>query len=231
MPAPSEETTHPAPAPPADGSLLPPEIFIQKNSPVNVTLIVLSVLVTVWTNFGEDEARVLPWLISLVPAELPERLAEVRHGEVWRLLTPVFLHGSVAHLGFNMLGMATLGGVLERYIGSRAYLFGTLLIALGSNLGEYFVSGHGYFGGMSGVVYGLFGYVWLRAWVDRTFELSVPRQGIVLSLAWFALCFTGVFGPIANAAHTFGLVLGGLWGVAVGRAAMRHALPPETLPV
>jgi GlpG protein len=40
----------------------------------------------------------------------------------------------------------------------------------------------------------------------------LDRQSIMFALIWFVLCFTGLVGPIANAAHAAGLVLGAAWG-------------------
>ena len=133
------------------------------------------------------------------------------------------------HLGFNMLNLMTLGNLLERRIRSWHYLTLALSVGLGSNLGQYFISGSQLFGGMSGVVYGLFGYIWLRSRHDKTFGLEIPSPFIVMALGWLVLCFTGKFGPIANAAHVVGLVLGALWGMADGAGAPRH-LPPEIAP-
>ena len=194
---------------------------LQPYSPVNLALIIGSVALTIWTQFGQDTARLLPWIISLAPANQPGRLLEVQHGEVWRLFTPAFLHFSITHLGFNMLNMVTLGNLLERRIRSAHYLLVTGSIILASDVGQYFISSNPFFGGMSGVVYGLLGYIWLRGRSDVTFGLAIPGQFIVLALVWYVLCFTSVFGPIANGAHTVGLVLGGLWGIVDGRAAMR----------
>jgi len=47
----------------------------------------------------------------------------VRSGEVWRLLSSVFLHGSVLHLVFNMLVLYWAGSRLEDRLGSREFLF------------------------------------------------------------------------------------------------------------
>ena len=211
------------------GSPLPPaaapssvRIPLQRYSPVNVALIVGSVALTIWTQFGQDMARLLPWIISLVPANQANRLTEVQHGQVWRLFTPAFLHFSITHLGFNMLNLVTLGNLLERRIRSPHYLLVTGSIILASDLGQYFISSNPFFGGMSGVVYGLLGYIWLRGRNDVTFGLAIPQQFIILALVWYVLCFTTVFGPIANGAHTVGLVLGALWGVMDGRSAMRQ---------
>jgi GlpG protein len=220
---------HPAPvaAPMSAGPEGVPGPLRQANSPVNVLLIVGSVLVTLYTSFGADTEKMLPFLISLSPAASPEMLAEVFHGQVWRLFTPMFLHYSVEHLGFNMLGMVNLGGPLEKVSGSRPYLFLCLALALLSNLGEYLINGEPSFGGMSGVLYGLFGYIWLRGRCDPTFVLQMPTSTIVIALVWFVACFTGVLGHIANAAHGIGLVAGAVWGVIAGRAARQRWLRGE----
>ncbi len=191
---------------------------------VNSTFIAGCVLVALLTSLGENHARLLPLFISDWPANGPEALTEVRHGEVWRLFTPAFLHFGVYHLILNMMAMVNLGGPLERVEGPRFYLGFTALVALCSNVAQYFYTGSPAFGGMSGVIFGFFGYLWLRAWVDRRYVLRLQRQGIITTLIWFAFCFTG-FLPIANTAHAVGLGIGAAWGILSGLAARRQALP------
>lgn len=223
MPPPPDDATRadaPLSAYPGDPSTT--HLLPQRNSPVNLLLIVGSVALTLWTNFGAESERLLPWLISIMPANSPGWLIEVRHGEIWRLLTPAFLHFSVAHLGFNMINMVSLGNLLERRLQSGRYLLLTLGVAFFSNLGQYFFSRNPFFGGMSGVVYGLIGYIWLRGRNDDTFGLAIPGRFVVLALVWYVLCFTRVFGHVANGAHTVGLVLGSVWGIVDGRRTMRR---------
>ena len=122
-----------------------------------------------------------------------------------------------------MLNLIGLGNILERRLNSWKYLLLVAALAVFSNLAQYFIYGSFGFGGMSGVVYGLIGYIWLRGRFDRTFGLAIPQQMVGLALIWFVVCFTGFLGPIANAAHGAGLVLGAFWGVADGRRAMERA--------
>ena len=210
----------PVPADPAAND--PASPFVQSGSPVNTLLIVGSVLVTLYTAWGQDEERLRLFVISLWPAASPRAWAEILGGEVWRLFTPMFLHYSVQHLGFNMLGMVNLGRPLEKVCGSRAYASLCLILALLTNVGEYLINGAPNFGGMSGVLYGLFGYIWMRGRCDPGFVLQMPTETIVIALVWFVACFTGKLGPIANGAHSIGLVVGAVWGVAAGRAALRR---------
>jgi GlpG protein len=61
---------------------------------------------------------------------------------------------------------------------------------------------------MSGVLYGLFGYVWLRGSMDPTFGVRLPPDSIAIMIGWLVLCATDLIGPIANTAHVAGLVAG-----------------------
>ena len=133
------------------------------------------------------------------------------------------------HPGFNMLDMMTLGNPPERRIRSWHYLTPVLSVAPGSNLSECLIFASWLFGGMSGVVYGLFGYIWRRSRSDRTFGLKIPAPFIVMALAWLVLCFTGRFEPIASAAHMVGLLLGAMWGLLDGRIISRQ-FPSRIVP-
>lgn len=138
-------------------------------------------------------------------------LANVSSGELWRLFTPVFIHFGSLHLIFNMLWLFWLGGMIENRKGAFFFAFFVLLTGITSNLGQYFEAGP-VFGGMSGVVYALFGYAWIKGKFDPGDGIGVPPSTVLIMLTWFFLCFTPVFPNIANAAHAIGLFLGASWG-------------------
>ena len=77
---------------------------------------------------------------------------------------------------------------------------------------QYFICDSPYFGGMSGVVYGLLGYCWMQGKFNPAFGAVLNKQTVIMMLGWFVLCWTGLLGPIANWAHTAGLLAGILWG-------------------
>ncbi len=209
-------------SPPASEPPASPRSHIASRAEINSILIAGCVVVALLTSFGQNQARLLPLFISQFPASSHGALVEVRHGEVWRLFTPAFVHFGVAHLALNMLAMVNLGGPLERVQGKRFYLQFVAAVALCSNLAQYVVSGSPAFGGMSGVIFGLFGFLWIRAWLDQRYILRLQRNGIITTLVWFAFCFTGVL-PIANTAHAVGLGIGAAWGALSAVAARRQA--------
>src|SRR5690606_15962661 len=65
-----------------------------------------------------------------------------------------------------------------------------------------------FFLGMSGVVFGLFGFVWMRSRFVPRSQFLMPRDLVVWMLGWLVICTTGFVGPIANVAHGVGLLVG-----------------------
>ncbi len=72
------------------------------------------------------------------------------------------MHFSLMHILFNLLWWWYLGGAVEKRIGSGKLVVITVISALLSGFVQHQFSGP-WFGGLSGVVYALMGYVWLRA--------------------------------------------------------------------
>lgn len=128
----------------------------------------------------------------------------------WRWITPALIHFSAVHLLFNCLWWWYLGGRLEHHESSVRLLGLFLFSALISNAAQFIVSGP-LFGGLSGVVYALFGYFWVRGRQLPHGPLSLPGSLYAIMLLWMAFGFTGSFGPpMANAAHLVGLIAGGV---------------------
>ncbi|HAH43923.1 MAG TPA: hypothetical protein DCM07_03540, partial [Planctomycetaceae bacterium] len=146
-------------------------------------------------------------------------LLDIREGEVWRLVTPIFIHfrgswGLPLHLLFNCFMTYQLGGAIEMNRGSTKLVLLVLLAAIPSNLAQFYWSGPS-FGGLSGVVYGMFGYMWMKSQFDPQSSFNIPPNMVVILIGWFFLCMTGVMGPVANLAHAGGLGMGMLIGVGM----------------
>lgn len=174
-------------------------------------LIIISVAVSLLSLLGTNQLILRFLFISLSPG-----LREVFHGQIWRLITPIFIHYGPFHLLFNMLWLYYLGSAIENIHGIKVFTFLVLTIGVISNLGQYFVSGPG-FGGMSGVVYGLLGYIWIRGRFDPLSGLHLENWIVVWMIVWFLLGLTGLIGHIANTAHGVGLGVGMFWGYVFAR--------------
>lgn len=175
--------------------------------------------------------EVAAWLTIVDPARfgapLPGLGALLLEWEVWRWFTPALLHFSVWHLGFNCAIVVELGRRVEAATGGASLWALVLWLGVVSNLAQYAFGGGPLFGGLSGVAYGLLGYVVVR----QRLAPSVPAWRLpaglpVVLLAFLVLFSLGITEPfglyVANAAHWGGLAAGALAALA---AAGRGRVP------
>jgi GlpG protein len=132
---------------------------------------------------------------------------KVMQGEIWRVFTPALLHMSFLHILFNMLWFKDLGYAIEFSFGKYFLIKFILITAFISNILQF--ASHGpSFGGMSGVLYGMLGFIWVYKNLNPNFEYSLPKSDIYLMIFWFFLCLSGILEMIANMAHAGGIVSG-----------------------
>jgi len=196
--------------------------------PVTFMLIGISVVVFVFSKYGADLKAIHSLFISERDVSLAremggwdgfvrrisavhEMLPQVREGEFWRVVTPIFIHMNIMHILFNLLWLRDLGSMVEARQSSWLLAVLVLVFAAGSNLAQYFVSGPG-FGGMSGVVYALIGYIWIRGKLDPGSGLYLHPTTVTMSMIWFFACLFHLVGDVANTAHAAGLLMGMTWG-------------------
>ncbi|WP_249978119.1 rhomboid family intramembrane serine protease [Vreelandella olivaria] len=146
---------------------------------------------------------------QLVYGSLGDTLAA---GQVWRLLSPAFLHFGWMHLIFNLMWVWYFGRQIEQLQGSRTMLLLLVVAGIGANLAQY-VTGTVLFGGMSGVVYAMLAHVWLMSRRVPGSGFFVPQMLVVFMLGWMVFTMTDLagsvgFGNVANEAHLGGLLVG-----------------------
>lgn len=128
--------------------------------------------------------------------------------QLWRFFSHALIHFSTLHILFNCLWWWILGGQLERHSGSSKLVQVFLISALISGFAQFWLHGPN-FGGLSGVVYALMGYIWWMGWLAPQRGLSIPKPYVIFMLAWLVLGFAQPLGmSIANMVHLFGLVSG-----------------------
>jgi rhomboid protease GluP len=161
----------------------------------------------------------VPWNVGLVvqPGQVLNEgaliPALVAVGEAWRLLSSVFLHSGVTHLGFNMLSLYFLGSFVEEAFGRGRFLALYLLSGISGGLaylyfGEYNAPAVGASGAIFGLLGGVLGYALRRG----TFSWQNPliRQLLILLALNLYLGFS--IPNISNTAHLGGLAGGFLFG-------------------
>ena len=162
-------------------------------------------------------------------AELSRVIADAHlaHGQLWRLLTSALPHRDPFHLAFNLYWLWVLGTLIEAYLGAMKTFALYALLAAGSAAAEYALLDGGC--GLSGIVFGLFGMLTaLTHQRDARFKDAIDARTVHLFAAWFFFCIvltiTGIL-PVANLAHLFGAILGGLVGFAMKQPHRRASFP------
>ena len=141
----------------------------------------------------------------------------VRVGEPWRIVTANLLHASLSHLLLNLAGIAVLGWLAERSLGTARATWVVGAAGLGAMLASY-GSGYERALGASGVVYGFVGailcleYRWPEA---LPAQWRIPRRAFLFALVAETLILIGA-PEIAHAAHWGGFAGGALAVLAVG---------------
>jgi membrane associated rhomboid family serine protease len=132
----------------------------------------------------------------------------VKQGELWRLLTPVFLHGNFGHFLFNTFALVLLAPALERMLGSWKFLSFYLLTGIAGNVGTLLAAGtHFVHLGASGAIYGLLGlYLYLTFYRQ---DLIDPQSGQFIKVMLAVGVIYSVIMPNINFyAHLFGFLAG-----------------------
>ena len=149
--------------------------------------------------------------------------------EPWRLLTPTFFHGGPLHSIFNVCWLWAFGTVVESRFGHAATLGICLLLGVGSVSAELALFRCGL--GLSGVVYGLFGLLWVLSRNDPRFEDVVDERIVELMIGWFILCIVLKVADVWNIAlvsHAAGCILGALLGWTITADRLSHRLGRST---
>ena len=158
---------------------------------------------------------VLVYLLSLSSHQLevylfthfPEDSAQ--YADVWRFFSHAVVHLSFTHILFNLTYWLIFATMIEKNNGSAKVLMLFVSIALISGIVQNFFSGPAFFG-LSGVVYGVLGYVYVMSRFDRRQRYRLPGGFIYMLLVGIAVGFIGPLVDLhfGNAAHISGLAVG-----------------------
>lgn len=182
------------------------------HAPVTASVCLASITISI---LGWTSERALPFAVA-------------PHGFFalpWTPITSTFPHVNVIHLFFNLTWMWSFGLWLEDRIGSLRFFALYVVLALGSSAAEYAWDIGGV--GLSGVVYGLFGFLWTRSRRDRDYGEIVGKQTEQIFVAWFLLCIALTWFEvleIGNVAHGSGAVLGASVGWCCNERGPRRGL-------
>ncbi|MEK6968373.1 MAG: rhomboid family intramembrane serine protease [Nanoarchaeota archaeon] len=133
--------------------------------------------------------------------------------EPWRLVTAIFLHGSIVHLLMNSFALFLFGLILEKEIGTKKFLMLFFASGITASFGAalFYPSSLG----ASGAIYGILGMLGVLRPGMTVWVSYVPMPMAIAIVVWAVIDLFGFLVPsnIANAAHLSGLFLGVVIGL------------------
>ena len=191
----------------------------------HIPIIIISIGIAVVSSFG-SYGGIIEFLTFLKPESASNGYIRFltfeetffEQNEWWRLITPMLIHFSFAHLAFNCLWLYVLGEKIELYDGHIKFILLVVFSSLAANYTQYIFSESSLFWGLSGVIYGMFGFCMIIELETKNERYGLPPAIYLFMLVWMLLGFLGIltifgFGNIANYAHLGGLVGGLLFGI------------------
>jgi membrane associated rhomboid family serine protease/antitoxin component YwqK of YwqJK toxin-antitoxin module len=181
---------------------------ILRQSPATVIIVGLNILfygASYWVTGSTDEPNWTFTLLQLGALFNPLALSD----EPWRIITSMFLHGHLLHLGLNQFALYWVGTSWERYFGWKKWVaiyfvtgFGAALATLWWNLFTIGV-------GASGAIFGMFGFIMMEMFIMNRHQQTsngplLLRFGIFLGIN---ILLAEAF-HADNSAHLGGLVCG-----------------------
>lgn len=152
-----------------------------------------------------------------IPAALGEKVNElILAGQVWRLITPILLHASILHVGFNMYALFVLGPGLEQYYGHRRYLLLYLIGGYAGNVLSFLLSPNPSLGA-STAIFALVAAEIVFIYRNRMLFGSRAR-GMLLNMGVIVVVnlLLGLQPGIDNWGHLGGLIAGLIFGWVAG---------------
>lgn len=203
--------------------------YIDEPTPVTFALVVVNLAIYIWT-LVVSQSLTGTWSIDASPglylgANWPALIdAEAQH---WRLLSSVFVHGGLMHIGFNAYAIYILAPMVERIQGPGRLMIISVVAGLGGSLASYLTSGTpsvGFSGAVFGIVGALLGLT-IKFRADLPDHLAVNIRRGMIQIALINV-FIGLIVPVIdNAAHIGGFVAG--FGVAMLMGARFNETPSQ----
>ena len=174
-----------------------------KQFPGTYSLIAIT-LVVFLGQFLSIELFQFDWLLEMGAKSGPEILS----GEIWRFVTPMFLHVTIPHVLINMYSLYAIGPAVERFFGTARFVAVYLLCGIAGVILSLAFSPYPS-AGASGAIFGLLGslgaFLYLHRGLFGRFGLLQLRQIVLVALLNLGL---GLMPGIDNWGHLGGLLAG-----------------------
>lgn len=199
-PYPAEDQAYP--------SVPPPEPVVRWRLPAKTPYVTYFMIVSCVLVYIVQRATEMTMGLDL-PALYGMKINEaILAGQYWRLFTPMWLHGSITHIFFNMYALYTFGRGLEQQYGHLRYAILYLVSGFAGNVASYLLTANPSLGASTSI-FGLVAAEGIFIYQNRKlFRNARAMLGNVLIVVVINLAL-GLVGSVDNNGHLGGLV-GGL---------------------
>jgi len=199
------------------------QLRARRDTPI-VTYSLMGITITV---FLLQQASIFLLNGTDLPAAFGMKVNElILDGQIWRLFTPIFLHGSILHLGFNMYALYIFGPGLERAYGRGRYLALYFLAGFAGNVFSFLFTDSPSLGS-STAIFGLLGaegvYLYQNRRIYGTFGQRALINLVVIAVINLII---GLSPGIDNWGHVGGLLGGVLFAWYAGPVLRIEGIPP-----
>ena len=183
------------------------QLFSSKVPYVTYFLIIVNVILFIVPILMGNYQQVLNWGCIQGPW--------IRNGEYYRLLTGIFLHGSIWHISFNCYALYVIGSQIESFMGKVKYLIIYFFSGIMGGLFSIIFGGINASIGASGAIFGLMGALVYFGYYYRVYLGNILKSQII-PLIIFNLILGATLPGVDNFAHIGGLTGGILITRALG---------------
>ncbi|MDR0298870.1 MAG: rhomboid family intramembrane serine protease [Streptococcaceae bacterium] len=190
-----------------------------------VTYVILAITTVVWLSqvflFGSQTAAtqnllnsgaLWGWQIIQYP------------DQIWRLVTPIFVHLSWSHFLMNMITLLMIGRMIEEEFGSLRYAEIYLLSGIFANALTFFISPDTLAAGASTSLFGIFGAMGTLGYFTNSPRLKQIGQGFLILIA-ANLMLNFFQSGVSIVGHIGGVLGGGLLAGAWPPARYKKWVP------
>ena len=165
-----------------------------------------------------DRTGLLDYINNYLPLMMSG--AEVFRGAVWEVITSLFIHANIIHLGFNMVALLYIGTACENYLSSRKVLAAYFSGGIAGNLLTLALMPPSIYSlGASVAIFSLLGVLAATEY-RRTHQFLSSLGWAVIILIISSL---GIAGAVNNLAHIGGLATGLIIGAIIPKHKIHHS--------
>ena len=147
------------------------KIFSSKKSIITYVLMGICILMFIVSNFGTDTLTLIKYGANVSSL--------VKSGEVFRLISYMFLHAGIFHLFFNMYSLYIVGPRVEDFYGKWKFLLIYMISGISGGLLSVAMNNDSVSVGASGAIFGLFGALLYFGYNYRGYIGSIIRSQIL----------------------------------------------------